>query len=246
MNEKMRGGQVLKELEQEYRMYLPKNSYAVIRVDGKGFSKYTKNLVKPFDLGFTADMRETAKYLCENVDGAEFAYTQSDEISVVFSDLAGEETQWWYGGQVQKLVSVTAALATAKFNALRGDGALALFDARVHHLDGAEGVLDYIRWRQTDARKNSVGMLTSHYFSHKQLQSVPTGARVGMLKVEKGVLWEDLDQSLQQGSWVHREVRNRSTTFTRNGVEETIDFQRREWIVEDAPRFDSVAAIKLG
>lgn len=32
----------MKDLERQYRTVLPANSYAVIRVDGKGFSKYTK------------------------------------------------------------------------------------------------------------------------------------------------------------------------------------------------------------
>jgi tRNA(His) 5'-end guanylyltransferase len=234
----------MKELEKAYRTYLPKNSYAVIRVDGKGFSKYTKNLEKPFDYGFTADMRETAKYLCENVDGALFAYTQSDEISVVFSDLAGENTEWWFGGQVQKLVSISAALATAKFNSLR-EGGLALFDARVHHLDGLDGVLEYVQWRQTDAMKNSVGMLASHYFSHKKLMGMSTDDRVTALRLEKNVEWTQLLPALRRGSWVHRELRNKTTTFVQNGEEKTVEFQRKEWIVEDAPRFRSVESLGL-
>lgn len=235
----------MKDLEKQYRTYLPKKSYAVIRVDGKGFSKYTKGLEKPFDLGFTSDMRETAKYLAENVDGAIFAYTQSDEISVVFSDLAGENTEWWFGGQVQKIVSITAALATAKFNALRGDGKLALFDARVHHLDGAEGVLDYVRWRQTDAMKNSVGMLASHHFSHKRLMGMSTDDRVTTLRLEKDVEWTLIHPALRRGSWVHREVRDKTTTYVQNGEEKTVEFQRKEWIVEDAPRFRSEAGLGL-
>ena len=65
----------MKDLELEHRTFLPPKSYAVIRVDGKGFSKYTKGLQKPFDPKFTADMQATALYLCENIDGALLAYT---------------------------------------------------------------------------------------------------------------------------------------------------------------------------
>ncbi|WP_160142428.1 tRNA(His) guanylyltransferase Thg1 family protein [Arthrobacter sp. SLBN-100] len=134
-----------KDLEKQYRTVLPARSYAVIRVDGKGFSKYTKGLQRPFDPKFTADMQATALFLCENIDGAHFAYTQSDEISVVISDLPGTSTQAWFGGQVQKIVSTSAALGTAKFNRLRPEvDALAFFDGRTHHLEGTAGVLEYL------------------------------------------------------------------------------------------------------
>ena len=46
----------MKDLERQYRSFLPAKSYAVIRVDGKGFSKYTRGLQRPFDPKFTADM----------------------------------------------------------------------------------------------------------------------------------------------------------------------------------------------
>ncbi|MBT1001638.1 hypothetical protein KIH31_03395 [Paenarthrobacter sp. DKR-5] len=122
-------------------------------------------------------MKATAQFLCENIDGAQFAYTQSDEISVVISDLGNDNTQAWFGGQVQKIVSTTAALATAKFNRLRPEiDSLALFDGRTHHSEGPEGLLEYVRWRQADAIRDSVSMLASHHFSHRQLTGCPCGS----------------------------------------------------------------------
>lgn len=232
----------MKTLEKAHRTALPEDSYAVVRVDGKGFSKYTKNLDKPFDAEFTADMRETAKYLCENIDGAILGYTQSDEISVVFSDLGGANTEWWFGGQVQKIVSVVAAMATAKFNSIRFDvhAPLALFDARVHALDadGIGGVYQYLNWRQTDAIRNSIGMLASHHFSHKQLQGVSAEDRVHML-AGLGVNWYDADNAVRRGSLVGRETQQKTTSYTHKGEVVTVSFERREWIVDDAPRFTS-------
>jgi tRNA(His) 5'-end guanylyltransferase len=170
---------VFKRLEHAHRTHLPSRSFAVIRVDGKGFSKYTRKLVRPFDAKFSADMQATALLLTENVQGAVAAYTQSDEISVVLSDLSSPDAQAWFGGQVQKVVSIAAALvtATATFNSLRPKaGGLAVFDARTP-LDGEEQVAGYLRWRQDDAMKNSVGMLASHHFSHRQLQGVSVERR---------------------------------------------------------------------
>lgn len=240
----------MKTLEKAYRTYLPKKSFAVIRVDGKGFSKYTKDLNKPFDSDFTAHMRETAQYLAENIDGAVCAYTQSDEISVIFSDLGGTNTEWWFGGQVQKLVSISAALATAKFNALRpwplGKDTFPIFDARVHHLNGEEGVLEYLKWRQTDAVKNSVGMLASHHFSHKSLMGESTRERIIRLGLEKGVYWHELSDRFRFGSLVRKETRAGSTNYWHNSVRKFIEFERNVWVVEDAPVFEDVDQLGTG
>lgn len=237
----------MKDLERLYRTVLPAKSYAVIRVDGKGFSKYTRSLERPFDAKFTADMAATAQYLCENIEGALFGYTQSDEISIIISDLSAANTQPWFGGQVQKIVSTSAALATAKFNRLRPEvETLAVFDGRTHHLDGADGVLDYVRWRQADAIKNSVGMLAAHHFSHRALTGVPVRERKTMLAA-KGVLWDDLDQAVRQGTIVRRVLTERPVTFfhTKEQVHKTLEVQRREWTPMAAPFFDTVESLGL-
>lgn len=230
----------MKALEKEYRQYLPKKSFAVIRVDGKGFSKYTKNLQKPFDGEFTEDMRATARYLCENIDGALLAYTQSDEISVIFSDLAGENTEWWFGGQVLKIASISAALATAKFNSNRLGSDLAVFDARVHRLDGLQDVEQYLDWRQSDAIKNSVSMLASHHFPHRQLEGKSTHERIRMLSLEKEVAWSALAPCFREGSLVNREVQDKKIVYMHNGRQNSVEVQRKKWVVSDAPRFSEV------
>lgn len=238
----------MKDLERQYRAVLPAKSYAVIRVDGKGFSKYTKGLQRPFDARFTADMQATAQFLCENIDGTLFAYTQSDEISVVISDLTGANTQAWFGGQVQKIVSTSAALATAKFNRLRPEvDALAFFDGRTHHLDGADGVLEYLRWRQADAMKNSVGMLASHHFSHRALTGVPVRERKAML-ADKGILWNELDQAVKQGTFVRRVLTEESVRYWHTRLHEfkTLDVQRNARTPVAAPYFETVEALGLG
>lgn len=238
----------MKGLEHQFRTALPAKSFAVIRVDGKGFSKYTRGLVRPFDAKFTNDMRETALFLCQNIDGALFGYTQSDEISIVMSDLSNNNTQAWFNGQIQKIVSTSAGLASAKFNRLRPEiDKIAVFDGRTHTLPDAEGALRYIQWRQADAMKNSVGMLASHYFSHRTLQSVPVWKRREMLKEEHGVIWEDLDAAFKQGSFITRERGVKEVTFfhKKEKEERTLTVERNEWVIRDAPLFDSLESLNL-
>jgi tRNA(His) 5'-end guanylyltransferase len=78
--------------ENRTKQFLMRRMITIIRLDGKGFSKFTKDLDKPFDDGFSDDMDATAVYLCENIQGAKFAYTQSDEISIVLVDYDNLET----------------------------------------------------------------------------------------------------------------------------------------------------------
>lgn len=235
-----------KDAEKAFRTVLPAKSYAVIRVDGKGFSKYTKNLEQPFDKKFTRDMRETTKFLCENIDGAILGFTQSDEISIIISDLSGSHTQPWFGGQIQKIVSISAALATAKFNSIRPESQkLALFDGRVHPLNGVEEVLEYLQWRQTDTIKNSVSMLASHHFSHKQLQGVSSLQKKQMLEEVHGVSWKALSPAVKQGSLVKREAREETVSFFHGKEKEQKEIQvvRRSFRISDAPFFDTLESI---
>ena len=66
-----------------------------------------------------ADMDSAAKALCENITGAQFAFVQSDEISILLTDFTTPQTEAWFSGSVQKLASISASLATAHFNLAR-------------------------------------------------------------------------------------------------------------------------------
>lgn len=209
-------GNRMKDYEMRTRTYLPRRSNIIIRIDGKAFHSYTKGLNKPFDLGLMEDMAETTKYLCSKIQGAKFGYTQSDEISILITDYDTIKTHVWFGGQIQKIVSVAASMATSKFNYLRLNRKfnlgtdcvdiimdmfkLAEFDARVYTLPDKEEVLNYFIWRQQDASRNSVSMLAQSNFSHKQLQNKNTSQMQDMLMTEKGINWNNL-QSVEKRGW---------------------------------------------
>lgn len=91
----------------------------IIRLDGKAFHTYTRGLNKPFDEGLIQDMRNTAIELCKQIQGAKCAYTQSDEISILVTDYDTIDTMPWFDYDLCKIVSVSASIATAKFNQLR-------------------------------------------------------------------------------------------------------------------------------
>ena len=88
----------------------------VIRLDGHCFSTYTRGFDRPYDLRIHRAMVGTAGDLLAKF-GAVTAYTESDEISLVFHP-HHEDTpsRVPFNGRVQKLVSVFAGYASARFN----------------------------------------------------------------------------------------------------------------------------------
>ena len=109
-------GDRMKQYENVNRLYLTKRMPLIIRIDGKAFHSFTKGFQKPFDEVLIKTMQETAKYLCENIEGCKLAYTQSDEISLLLTDYDQIETQPWFDKNLLKIVSISASMATLAFN----------------------------------------------------------------------------------------------------------------------------------
>jgi tRNA(His) guanylyltransferase len=144
----------------------------------------------PFDEVFMADMDAVAEALCHEITGSVFAYTQSDEISVLVTDFATETTEPWFGGVTAKQLSISASLATAVLNERR-PGKRALFDSRVFTLSDPVEVANYFLWRQRDAVRNSISMAAQAHFSHRRLHGVSTG---GMQEL----LWSETRHELER------------------------------------------------
>ena len=109
-------GDRMKTYENISRIYLTKRSPVIIRIDGKAFHTFTRGFAKPFDKFFMMAMQETAKHLCKEIAGCKLAYVQSDEISLLLTDYDTIGTQPWFENNLQKLVSVSASIATLAFN----------------------------------------------------------------------------------------------------------------------------------
>lgn len=98
------------------KIKLMRRTPVIIRIDGKAFHTFTKGFQKPFDEVLTKTMQETTKYLCENIQGCVFGYTQSDEISLVLVDYKKLNSSAWFDYELQKMCSVAASMATIAFN----------------------------------------------------------------------------------------------------------------------------------
>lgn len=202
--------------EKRSRTYLTRRTPVIMRIDGKAFHTYTRGLNKPFDEGLMEDMKETAIYLCQNIQGAKCAYVQSDEISILVTDYDKLTTSAWFDYQIQKMVSVSASMATAKFNQLRIRREVALgghsvdvlniklaeFDSRVFNIPKEE-VANYFHARQRDAVKNSVSMLAQSLYSHKELEG-KNQSDLQEMCFQKGFNWNDLHYSKKRGIFIEK------------------------------------------
>lgn len=242
------------------KQFLTRRTNTIIRLDGKAFHTYTKGLKRPFDEGLIEDMQETAKYLCENIQGVKAAYTQSDEITLILTDYDNLETSAWYDGNVQKIVSVSSSIATAKFNQLRLirsidftqvdsmenlpeevyiediEQKLAFFDSRVFQIPEKEEVVNCLLWRQKDAERNSIQMLARSLYSHKEVNNKNTSQLQDMCW-EKGHNWNDLHFSKKRGSLIlkNKYCNNKLVdSYTEINEDDTI---RTKWEVVETPIF---------
>ena len=110
------GDRMKENYENRSKTYLVRRTPVIIRLDGKSFHTFTKGFKRPYDEIFHAAMNNTLKYLCENIQGCKFGYTQSDEITLLLLDDDTLTTDAFFDYNVQKVCSITASMATLKFN----------------------------------------------------------------------------------------------------------------------------------
>ncbi len=183
------------------------NSYVLAMVDGHCFSKMIKNkFQKPFDDTFIMMMNETAKYLCEQVQGVKFAYTQSDEISLLITDFDTPQTDSYFSFRLCKMQSLIASLATAKFNQLyynnvdgMKDVPLCTFDCKVWTVPNANDAYAWFLYRQTDCIKNSKAQTAQSFLPHKELVGLTADEMIAKCKDVKGVDWYDYPNDRKYG-----------------------------------------------
>jgi tRNA(His) 5'-end guanylyltransferase len=204
------------------RCVLP-NMYIVARIDGRSFTKLTKETHKfnaPFDERFRDLMVETVKHLMNCGFNVVYGFTQSDEISLLFHL---NETS--FSRKTRKMISILAGEASARFSSLLGD--VAAFDCRLSELPNKQLVEDYFRWRNEDAYRNA---LNAHcYWRLRQdglSQAEATAKIVGMsisakneLLFQYGINFNDLPNWQKRGIGMYwKSISKESTNPQTNEV----------------------------
>ena len=230
MKYKTLGDRMKGAYENRYRLYLPERLPVIIRLDGRAFHTFCRGLKKPFDQIFIRTMQKTTLKLCENISGCKLGYVQSDEISLLLMQ-SKLESQPWFDNNLQKIVSVSASMATLYFNqaweeecsnylekmfddnctwdeedekyveTLNAKSNTATFDSRVFVLPEDE-VCNYYIWRQQDASKNSILSLAQSMYSPAKMHGFKTNELQDKMFTEYGINWNDLSTVEKRGTCV--------------------------------------------
>ncbi len=182
------------------------------RIDGRSFSTFTRGMARPFDVAMSRAMIETTKYLVGSTH-ASAGYTQSDEISLVWM-AEGEASDVLFSGKVQKMVSVLASMAAAKFARvcpLGYEDKFPHFDARVFQLPSITEGANAFLWRAMDARKNAISMAAQAKFSPKMLHGKRQRDMLAMLR-DAGISFEDYPDFFKNGTFARRKTVLRDMT----------------------------------
>lgn len=176
----------------------------IARLDGRAFHTFTRKLPRPFSVDFRSAMVAAASELVDEFK-PNVAYTQSDEISLCWTNLE------MFDRREQKLASLLASCATAAFNdALRErlpeyKKYRGLFDARIWAAPSRKWAAEQFLWREQDAIRNSLAMLAQSKFSPKRLHGLNRKAQYELL-LSNGVDWNDLEDWQKRGTFVRKRL----------------------------------------
>lgn len=194
----------------------------IIRLDGKSFSSYTKGFEKPYDIKIRDAFIFATKALFEEVQGLKISYQQSDELTLLITDYDTLNTQGWFNGNLQKIVSVSSSILTANFNEYmfqnKFSNKLAYFDSRAFLLPKEE-VCNAFLFRQNDSTRNSISCLGQKHFSHKQLNKKNTSEVQEMLFQEKGINWNNEPTWAKRGYCLYKKTIEKEPGVFRSVIE---------------------------
>lgn len=252
--------------EDRTRYLLPRRTYTIIRIDGKAFHTYTRGLTRPFDMGLIEDMDATACYLCKNIQGAKMGFVQSDEISILMTDFDKINTDAWFDGNIQKIASIAASLATAEFNRLRLKRNVELMlkhsfnkvsDSNETVIERATEFVDSFKIATFDARVFTIPLEEEviNYFIWRQQDTVRNSissvaqfhyshkelefkstSDMQEMIHEKGDNWNDYDAKLKRGRFIFKKEVHLDTPFIREDLIQH-SYVRNVWVSGECPTF---------
>ena len=226
----------------------------IIRLDGKGFSRLTKKLDKPFDSKFMQVMQLTTEYLCKNISGCMLGYTQSDEISLVLRNDQSLLSQPYFSNRVQKLTSISASMATAAFNAAYHSdpenlSIWGIFDSRTYVVPSITEACNYLIWRQQDCTRNSI--LGATYYeiakmpgygkktAQKMMHGLKCDALQELLFQTTGINWNNYLGYEKRGTVFRKDLVDISRSISTYNPETCPTVYRERWLAYPPPIFTS-------
>jgi tRNA(His) 5'-end guanylyltransferase len=237
------------QLDRRMRIYETAHDHCVLpgihlvaRIDGRSFSHLTRvehGFEAPYDVRFRDCMIATCERLMECGFSVLYAYTQSDEISLLF-----RRDESAFGRKLRKYISVLAGEASVAFSMRLGTPGV--FDARISQLPRDQDVVDYFRWRHEDAHRNA---LNAHCYwllrrqglsdavATRQLEGVSVSARNELL-FQNGINFNELPIWQRRGIGLYFREVEQPAIDPRDGSA-TVSIKRRVHVDLELPMKDA-------
>jgi tRNA(His) 5'-end guanylyltransferase len=150
-----------KKYESSYDYKILDKIPIIIRINGKNFTKLSKNLEKPFSNELFKIMANATMYSITEIQGAIFGYLHHDEITFIIRNDQSHDTESWFNNRIQKINSIAVSTFTMAFYKfllasdleLFGDP---IFDARTFGVPNIAEANNNIIWRQQDCLKSAL------------------------------------------------------------------------------------------
>ena len=193
--------------EESIDQYIVPEMFIVARLDGRSFTRLTREICKfeaPFDVKFRDLMVATTKYIMDCGFNISYGYTESYEISLLFSPDNSA-----FSNKVRKINSILAGEASGFFSLELGKPVC--FDSRVVPLPNIDLVKDYFLWRQEDANRNALNAwcywtLRKEGKSKREATSFLSGQSIAFKKeilFERGINYNDVPMWQKRGIGVY-------------------------------------------
>ena len=229
-------GDRMKEYEKNQLQFVSPFEPFIVRLDGNSFSKFTKQMKKPFDDNFMKAMCLTAGDLLDKFH-PKTAYTHSDEITLIFpcaltkeEHECGENKAHLFNGKHSKIISLCSSYCSIRFNyhlvKLMNEHKdeyperyinlineqMQIFDARIITFgDKSYEIVNHQIWRSIyDCHRNAVSTYTDSLYSHKESEKKNTSEKIKMLE-DKGLFWKDVPLYYKHGVYCKKDYYNKET-----------------------------------
>ena len=239
-------GARMKTYENVSKGFLTLGVPKVIRLDMRAGHTFCRGFDKPFDRIFSNCMIETTIDLCGQIPGVVAGYTQSDEISLILNDEVNNGYVCFFEGNIEKIVSISASIATLNFNkhyfdkchdsknkTYRNKLWTAQFDSRVFCLPNVTELHNYILWRQEDATRNSIQIVAHANFTDKECHGLNSNQLQDKLMVEKGINWNNFESRFKRGSIILKENYYKDVELPNGEI--ITNVKRSHWVEKNIP-----------
>lgn len=146
----------------------------IINIDGRNFSKLTKNLAKPYSNHLSKIMSDAMLYTITEIQGSVFGFTFADEVSIIIRNDQNFETEPWLNNKIQQIASSACSIFTLAFyklafaldleSELLGDP---VFKSHVWAVPTLSEASNYILYRQQECYKSAIRLASIHELSKK-------------------------------------------------------------------------------